>query len=117
MRLEQQVLRLDVAMDQVILAQVLEGTGDLLEKVACQHFVQTTVGRVVVFVNDFPRPGQSGDAGSTLHECSQIRHLTVLHDQTDVLRSVEASWLWEVGDRFLRLLVREPDRVGWRCKN
>jgi hypothetical protein len=70
--------------------------------------VQTTVGRVMVSVNDFPRLGQSGDAGSTLHECSQIRHLSVLHNQRDVLRSVEASWLQEAGDGFLRSLVREP---------
>jgi hypothetical protein len=78
--------------------------------------VPTTVGRVMVSVNDFPRLGQSGDAGSTLHECSQIRHLSVLHDQRDMLRSVEASWLQEAGDGFLRSLVREPDCVGWRCK-
>jgi hypothetical protein len=33
-RVEQQVLRLDVAVDQVVLAQVLEGAGDLLEELA-----------------------------------------------------------------------------------
>jgi hypothetical protein len=40
----------------------------------------------------------------------------VLHDQTDVLRSVDTSWLQEARDGFLRSLVREPDCVGRRCK-
>jgi hypothetical protein len=77
-------------------------------------FVQPTVGRVVVSVDDIARLGQSSNAGSSLHECSQIWYLTVLRDQMDVLRRVDTSWLQEAGDGFLRLLVREPDGVGWR---
>jgi hypothetical protein len=52
--------------------------------------MQTTIDCVGISVKDIAGFGQSGDAGSTLHKCSQVRHLTILHDQMDVLWSVDA---------------------------
>lgn len=43
LRVEQQVLRLDVAVDQVVFVQILEGVGNLLEGVASQDSVQINV--------------------------------------------------------------------------
>lgn len=75
-------------MNEVVFAQVLESACDLLEEVASQDFVQSTIGRVRVSVEDVVCLWQTSNPGSTLHERSQIRHLTVFHDKMDVLRGI-----------------------------
>jgi hypothetical protein len=70
--IQQQVLWLDVAVNRVVLAKVLQSTGNLLEKVASQDSMQTAVGPIGISVKDITSLWQSDDASSTLHECSKI---------------------------------------------
>ena len=83
---EEQVLRFDVAMDQIPPTQVFQSTGDLFEEVASENLVKASNLGIGVLSEDVGglRPVRQG--GALLHKLRQIRELTVLHDKIEVDR-------------------------------
>lgn len=77
-------------MDVVLLAQELEGAGELLDEVSDDDLVQARVRRAGVFPGHVMGSGMRTELLSLLDKEGEVAKLAVLHDEVDVRRRLDA---------------------------
>ena len=101
---DEEVLGLDVAVHQALVAEEFERAGKLFEEVAHEDLVQAARFRVGVAPEDVEEVGVSGEAFAFADEEGEIAHGAVLHDDVDVRRALFAV---EQGDHVRMVQVLE----------